>query len=165
MSTTTPWSPTLISYEADHQEVITFFFNEVWRGSRFPFDPSGAHADVLRIPAEYQSSGGGFWLLLIAGQVVGTVALRRLPDNVAEVKRLNVLTAFREQGLGTRLLRHAIRHARDVGFRTVRLDTVRNSGSAVRLFERHGFTEIPRYNDNPDADLFMQLDLRSNADS
>jgi hypothetical protein len=29
----------------------------------------------------------------------------------------------------------------------------------VRLFESHGFTEIPRYNDNPDADLFMELDL------
>lgn len=24
----------------------------------------------------------------------------------------------------------------------------------------HGFIEIGRYNDNPDADLFMELDLR-----
>ena len=156
--------PTLISYQPDLQETVTSFFIDVWRESRFPLDPSGAHADLLRIPSEYQSMGGGFWLLLIREQVVGTVAVRHLPGNVAEVKRLNVLEAFRQQGFGTLLLRHAIGHARDAGFQTVRLDTIRNGGPAVRLFERHRFTEIPRYNDNPDADLFMELNLRSKVD-
>ena len=141
--------PTIISYESDHQPVVASFFNEVWRGSRFPFDPSGSHADLLRIPIEYQSRGGNFWLLFIGGQVVGTVALRRLPDNMAEVKRLNISVGFRQQGLGTLLLRHALRHAMHSGFKTVRLDTIRNRGPAGRLFERHGFTEISRYNDNP----------------
>jgi ribosomal protein S18 acetylase RimI-like enzyme len=56
------------------------------------------------------------------------------------------------------VLRHAIRHAAEAGFEKVRLDTIRNTGPAVRLFERHGFVEIPRYNDNPDADLFMEFD-------
>ena len=56
------------------------------------------------------------------------------------------------------------RTSRDVGFRTVRLDTVRNRGPAVRLLERHGFTEIPATMKIPPEDLFMELDLRSNAD-
>jgi putative acetyltransferase len=73
--------------------------------------------------------------------------------------------AVPEIDLGTLLLRHAIGQARDAGFQTVRLDTIRNSGPAVRLFERHRFTEIPRYNDNPDADLFMELNLRSKVDA
>lgn len=44
-------------------------------------------------------------------------------------------------------------------FAHLRLDTIRNSGPALHLFEKHGFVEIPRYNENPDADLFMELDL------
>ena len=57
------------------------------------------------------------------------------------------------------LLRHALRHATEAGFEKARLDTIRNTGPAVRLFERHGFVEIPRYNDNRYADLFMELSL------
>jgi len=96
----------------------------------------------------------------VSQQIVGTVAVRPLPRNVAEVKRLNVIQQHRGRGFGDRLFRHAVAHAIDTGYGTVRLDTIRNSGPALRLFEKYGFLEIPRYNDNPDADLFMELDLR-----
>ena len=129
----------------------------MWRDSRFPFDPGGAHADLRRIPSEYQSNGGGFWLMFLSGRVVGTVAVRRLPGNVAEVKRLNIVPQQRGQGLGGQLFRHALAHAAGAGFDAVRLDTIRNPGPALRLFEKYGFVEIPRYNDNADADLFMEL--------
>ena len=150
----------LISYQPRHQQAIESFFSDVRRGSRFPFDPSGAHADLRRIPKEYQSGDGGFWLLMTADSLVGTVAVRQLLDNIAEVKRLNVLPHYRGLGLGARLFRHAIHHARVAGFRAVRLDTIRSDGPAQRLFEAYGFVEIPRYNDSPDADRFMELDLR-----
>jgi ribosomal protein S18 acetylase RimI-like enzyme len=149
----------ITAYDPSVQGALESFFEDVWRASRFPFDPSRAHADLRRIPQEYQAHGGGFWLLVVEDEVVGTVAVRGLPNTIAEIKRMNVRQRFRCQGLGTRLLRHAIRHATEAGFEKVRLDTIRNRGPAVRLFERHGFTEIPRYNDNPDADLFLELDL------
>ena len=131
----------------------------VWQRSRFLFDPEMAHSDLRRIPAAYQSNGGGFWLMRDS-QIIGTVAIRRLSADVAEVKRLNVSESDRGRGLGRQLLRHAVRHATDTGFSCVRLDTIRNDGPAVHLFMKYGFVEITRYNDNADADIFMELDLR-----
>lgn len=152
--------PEIVAYELQDQPALEVFFGEVWQGSRFPFDPEGAHSDLRRIPAEYQQNGGGFWLMRLSGQILGTVAARRLPRNIAEVKRLNVLEQHRGRGLGDRLLRHALAHTVAKGFDAVRLDTIRNTDAAVRLFQKYGFVEIARYNDNPDADLFMQLDFR-----
>jgi ribosomal protein S18 acetylase RimI-like enzyme len=149
------------AYDPSVQSTLESFFEEVWRDSLFPFDPSRAHADLRRIPAEYQADGGGFWLVRVEGRIVGTVAVRRLPNNIAEIKRLNVRKEYRAQGIGASLLRYAIRSATETGFAKIRLDTIRNTGPAVRLFQRHGFLEIPRYNDNPDANLFMELALRS----
>jgi hypothetical protein len=54
--------------------------------------------------------------------------------------------------------RPSISRARQAVFEKVRLDTIRNTGPAVRLLERHGLLEIPRYNDDPDADLFMEYE-------
>ena len=90
---------------------------------------------------------------------MGTSAIRRLPGNIAEVKRLVVLLEHRGLGLGDRLFRHALRHAVTAGFGVARLDTIRDRGPADHLFAKYGFVEIPRYNDNPDADLFMELDF------
>lgn len=79
--------PEIVSYKLHDQPEVEAFFSEVWQRSRFPFDPEGAHSDLRRIPAEYQANGGGFWLMRLSQHIVGTVALRRLPRNVGEVKR------------------------------------------------------------------------------
>src|SRR5436309_5859636 len=152
-------SPEIIAYEPSYQSQLEAFFREVWQQSRFPFDPEGAHSDLRNIPTQYQVNGGGFWLMCQSDQIVGTVAIRRLAADVAEVKRLNVTADHRGRGFGDRLFQHALAHAATIGYRTIRLDTVRNPGPARHLFEKYGFCEIPRYNDNPAADLFMELRL------
>jgi hypothetical protein len=42
----------------------------------------------------------------------------------------------------------------------VRLDTSSKSPVAIAMFRRRGFVEIPRYNDDPFAELFMELRTR-----
>ena len=83
-----------------------------------------------------------------------------MQNNIAEVKRLNVSQTYRGYGFGDKLFRHAINHAIQPKYDIVRLDTIRNPGPVPRLFEKYGFVEIPRYNENPNADLFMELDLQ-----
>ena len=95
--------PEIVAYQLQDQSEVEAFFASVWRLSRFPFDPEGAHSDVRGIPTVYQFNGGGFWLIRFS-QIVGTVAIRRLSENIAEVKRLNVTEAHRGRGLGSRLL-------------------------------------------------------------
>ena len=152
-------APEIVPYAAEDQPVAEALFQAAWSDGPFPFDPEGAHGDLRRIPEVYQAGDGGFWLLRVGERVVGTVAIRRLPGNVAEVKRLVVHRDYRGRGYGELLFNHALDHARGAGFSRVRLDTIRDTGPAIRLYQKHGFREIDRYNDNPDADLFMELDL------
>lgn len=153
----------------------------------FHFDPNTKDHDLLDIPAHYQSPGGQFLCarphaphsenavatpvaaspLQRAGlpppppddplPLIATIALRRLPQNTAELKRFYVHQAHQRNGLGTALLRQMITHAAAQNFTALRLDTTRQSPAAISLFHKHGFTEIPRYNDNPRAQLFMEL--------
>ena len=50
----------------------------------------------------------------------------------------------------------ALTEAKRLGCRTLRLDSQTKLEAAVRLYRAHGFTEIPRYNDNPRADIWME---------
>jgi GNAT superfamily N-acetyltransferase len=45
--------------------------------------------------------------------------------------------------------------ARDLGHREVRLDTNLTLTEAVAMYERAGYVEIERYNDNPYAQAFF----------
>ena len=53
----------------------------------------------------------------------------------------------------------AVGFARSRGFRAMRLDTISTSANAIGLYRRLGFRDIDRYDDNPMADMFMELDL------
>jgi GNAT superfamily N-acetyltransferase len=49
--------------------------------------------------------------------------------------------------------------ARRLGCRALRLDTQAKLEAAVRLYRVYGFSEIPRYNDNHRADIWMERSL------
>ena len=90
------------------------------------------------------------------GTPVGCLAVRPIAPGIAELKRMYVRPAGRGAGLGARMLRVAEDAARDLGCHTLRLDTAAPLTEALRLYHRHGFAEIPRYNDNPSATHWLQ---------
>jgi ribosomal protein S18 acetylase RimI-like enzyme len=154
-------------YDPSARDQVLSFFAKVFSELGRDFDSISKEGDLADIPAVYQSSGGGFWTLRDGeeGAVIGTIALRRLDEDCAELKRFYLLEAWRGRGLGKRLLETAVVHARDQGFARIRLDTTLKSGAAIRLFEAEGFTRIERYNDDRFAELFFELDLRHSRKS
>ena len=50
-------------------------------------------------------------------------------------------------------------HAIKVGVETIYLDSFTDLKAAVRLYERRGYAYCDRYNDNPQATLFMRKAL------
>lgn len=150
----------IAKYSPADQESLEEFFGESWKGGRFPFRPDDQHSDLRNISDIYQNEQGQFWVMRVSGAVVGTNAIKSLGNKVAEVKRFNVLPNYRGKGLGSVLFQHALDHVFQKEFSILRLDSIRNPGPAMHLFEKHGFVEIPRYNDNPNADVFMELALR-----
>ena len=123
-------------------------------------DASGLDHDVADWRAEYDGTAGVMLIVVDpAGQVVGTAAVRRLEPGVAELKRMWLRPDCRGRGLARRLMDRVLQEARALGGRVLRLDSEQRLEAAVRLYRSYGFEEIPDYNRNPRAELWMELRL------
>ncbi len=82
---------------------------------------------------------------------------------VCEMKRLFVLSQFRGQGPGRKLIDAPMADARAIGYQRMRLDTITGKmDSAIVLYRAYGFREIPSYCENPiQGALYMELDLET----
>jgi len=116
---------------------------------------------------EYFGEGRGLWLARIAGELAGCVGLRRLqlPDGFpeglpcSEIKRMYVRDKFRARGIAQKLLTAAERFAREAGDAWIYLDTTSQMVAAARLYEHNGYERCERYNQNPQATIFMRKKL------
>lgn len=112
--------------------------------------------------ATYLDGPGGLWLAEDAGEVVGCVALRPLAElgpRAAEVKRLYVRPDRRGAGIAAALMDALEAAARAGGYEALYLDTKDDLRAAIAFYERRGYERIPRYNDNPQATIFMRRRL------
>jgi len=113
--------------------------------------------------AELAALPGGYEAILLArdrDEIVGCVALRPLADRVCEMKRLYVRPSGRGTGAGRALVEASIARARELGYTTMRLDTLPTMDAARALYVSLGFQQIERYNDNPiEGVLFFELGL------
>jgi ribosomal protein S18 acetylase RimI-like enzyme len=108
--------------------------------------------------AELAALPGGYDAILLAREgeeIVGCVALRPLEDGACEMKRLYVRPAGRGSGVGRALVEASIARARDLGYTTMRLDTLPTMDAARALYLSLGFRPIERYNDNPIPGVFF----------
>jgi putative acetyltransferase len=123
-------------------------------------DASGLDHDVADWPAEYDGVAGVMLVVADpADRVVGTAAVRRLAPEVIELKRMWLRPACRGRGLGRRLMARVLDEAQALGGRVLRLDSEQRLEAAVHLYRSYGFQEIPDYNRNPRADVWMELRL------
>jgi GNAT superfamily N-acetyltransferase len=124
------------------------------------FDPGplpGTDSDDMRPPK------GAFLLAHTAdGTSVGCVALRRQAMHLGEVKRLWIAPSQRSAGLASRMMSAIEDQARLLGMTRLVLDTSRHLPKAVAFYQRHGWAEIARYNDNPYAHHWFARDLPQN---
>ncbi|HEX8115541.1 MAG TPA: GNAT family N-acetyltransferase, partial [Kofleriaceae bacterium] len=74
-----------------------------------------------------------------AGRFIGSIASKGLPDATAQLRFLIVEADARGHGLGRRLVRSVIDHARRMGERRIVLDTASDLTAARALYADHGF--------------------------
>lgn len=119
------------------------------------------YADEIRdLQAKYGQPDGRLYLALWEGEVAGCIALRKLDEQRCEMKRLYVRPAFRGHRIGDALIDRIIRDAKAIGYRYMLLDTLPFLESAIHMYRKRGFYEIPCYNDSPvETTIFMQYDL------
>ena len=123
-------------------------------------DATGLDHDIVHWQEVYDGNAGVLLLVVDpAGEVVGTAAVRRLAPAIGELKRMWLRPGCQGRGLGRRLMDACLDEARRLGCRALRLDTQTKLEAAVHLYRAYGFAEIPRYNDNHRADIWMELAL------
>ena len=138
---------------------------------------TASHADALAILQEYyeavhvvqrdspesiqrivEEPASGMWLAYLGNEAVGCVILRRLASIpiASECKRLYVKPAARGNHVANRLLDAQEEFARNHGVEWIYLDSYDDLKAAITLYKRRGYQRCERYNDNPQATLFMR---------
>jgi DNA-binding MarR family transcriptional regulator/N-acetylglutamate synthase-like GNAT family acetyltransferase len=97
-----------------------------------------------------------FVIARIDGQPAGCGVLKTLDSDTGELARMWVDRPHRGLGIASRILAALEDQARELGFTTVRLDTNRALDEAKAMYRSAGYTEIPRYNDNPYANHWFE---------
>jgi GNAT superfamily N-acetyltransferase len=120
----------------------------------------GFEEELAGLPGMYAPPDGA--LLIAVGRVgtAGCIALRKLGKGICEMKRLYVRPAFRGLGLGRKQANSLVNTAIDLGYSTMRLDTLDRLKSAMILYESMGFIVCDTYYENPlPGVVYWELDL------
>ena len=103
--------------------------------------------EVPAMYAAYAVERAGFWVIERAGRVVGCGGFAQLagasPD-VCELRKMYFLPELRGLGMGRRLLEHVLGAARNAGYATCYLETLKTMTQAKKLYEASGFERIAR---------------------
>ena len=122
----------------------------------------GFEAELVGLPGRYAPPSGRLWLAEVDGKLAGCVGLRSIDPSTCEMKRLYVRDFARGHGVGRALAQRVLEDARAIGYRAMRLDTLRieRMRAANALYDSLGFHDIEAYYPNPLPDVrYMEIGL------
>jgi DNA-binding MarR family transcriptional regulator/N-acetylglutamate synthase-like GNAT family acetyltransferase len=135
---------------SDARWCLGHYFAELAERFEESFDPSRT------LPA---AGLDAFLIARVSGQPAGCGALKTLQPGVGEILRMWIDRPHRGLGIGGRLLAALECEAAALGHRSVRLYTNRSLAEAQAMYRTRGYTEIPRYNDDPYANHWFEKRL------
>ena len=118
----------------------------------------GFQVELSRDPdaADLVRPRGVFIVAFGGDQPVGCIALKGTDKGYAEIKRMWIASSQRGSGLANRLMERAEGAARELGVSLLRLDTNSALTDAIAIYRHWGWREIPRFNDDPYAEVFFE---------
>ncbi len=114
------------------------------------------HGGPSATPEDFSPPGGAYLVGFVLDVAACGAGIKRLADEVAELKRLYVAPAFRGRGLGGALLAAVEDNARGLGYRAIRLDS---QAATWPIYRAAGYREVEDYNGNPHADVWAEKRL------
>ncbi|MFM2313979.1 MAG: hypothetical protein RLZZ04_3255 [Cyanobacteriota bacterium] len=106
-----------------------------------PWQPELADRDVMEVEEAYLNVGGEFWVVEQDAVLVGTAAYQPISrgKNAVEIRKMYLLPAVRNQGLGRYLLQELEKAIAIKDYQEIWLETATILKEAVKLYERNGY--------------------------
>jgi ribosomal protein S18 acetylase RimI-like enzyme len=120
------------------------------------FDPAQS---ISADPAELRPPAGLLLVATIGSEPVGCGALKFHGGEPTEIKRMWVAESARGSGLGRRLLSELEAHAARSESDVVHLETNESLTEAIAMYRSAGYTEVPRFSDEPYAHHWFEKRL------
>lgn len=105
--------------------------------------------EFAQLPGNYAQSDGCILLAIVAQDVMGCAALRRVDDHTCELKRVYVRPSARGMDLGRQLVLRMLHDAKAAGYDRMCLDVLPEFVAAQRLYESLGFVAAEPVSFNP----------------
>ena len=113
----------------------------------------------VTIPEEMAPPEGIFLIGYENERPIAIGGLRRLQDEICEIKRMYVVPDARSRGVGRALLTALEEAGRQLGYERARVDAGPKQKHSRALFEKTGYLQIPKYNNNHIAVYFAEKRL------
>lgn len=108
----------------------------------------------------YAPPAGHLFLVEKNGETLGCGGIRRYDDQAAELKRMYLRPELRGLGLGQQLLNMAMTAAINLGYQSLRLDTVPTMTAAIALYRKNGFVTLDFHKKgDPEGLIYMEKNL------
>ena len=123
-------------------------------------DPDSTDTDLSDIRHFYFECGGTFYVLEDRdGSIIGSYGLYRLAPQTCELRKMYLAKTCRGRGLGKLLLDSALSKAKQLGYKTVILETASVLKEAITLYKSYGFREFHPEHLSPRCDQAFVLEL------
>ena len=130
----------IIDFEDRHADAFRDL-NLAW--IRQLWEPEASDYQALEHPQQnIIERGGHIALAELDGEIVGTCALLQLANDRYELAKMTIAEPARGLGLGEKLARAIIARARELGARSVYLESNSALTPAIRLYEKLGFKYV-----------------------
>ncbi len=100
--------------------------------------------DFNNIEGIYLQNRGDFLVGEISGKIVAMGGLRKMTNEIVEVRRMRVDPDFQRRGLGQEILDALELKAKELGYKIIQLNTSAKQVPAQKFYLKNGYKEIRR---------------------
>jgi len=124
-------------------------------GQRIP-EYVDAHLEDL---TSLKPPDGVIYLLVDDGDVAGMGAIRKLSDEVGEIKRMYIRPLYRGRGYGKQMLDKLLEVGREFGCSSFLLETSKFMTVAQHIYKSAGFIEREEYPESETPEIFRSYQI------
>lgn len=158
------------SFEPSYQRDVISLIEKI-QVEEFHIPINEAQRNELQsIPVTFQQKKSNYWIALVNGKVVGTIAVIDIGHQAFELRDVFLDKDYRGKGFANKLLDVVVDWCKHHDVHTIYLGTTLAFRAAHRFYEKNGFkeirrTEMPAYCQPMDCDeKFYKLDLAQTRD-